>query len=462
MAVRRVTAFWMASAVLAWAQEPTAALLQRLEKLEQQMARQEAQIREQQATIQQLQQQLQQGGSAVPKAEVAAMVKDEVQAAVKQAPAPAAGGITLSPHIQNVTLTGDLRLRYEYRDSDEQGKSSRDRFRTRFRVGGIWKSPAEAWEVGAGLATGDESPTSTNDTWSEDEPFETGDIRLDYAYGRHVRGPYTLTLGQQKNPFVGSWVLFDSDVRPAGFTARAAAKQGWFATAGYYDVYNAGDNVAEMLGGQLGYAGKLRCYDLTAATSLYRLGDAMLSPGESAWFGADSNADGKPDNGSAGRENQTAYWSPADPGYEVDIADAYVSVGLPVRDQVKLTPYGHYWVNVGAEGEAGEGILGPKSGIVPEDGNQGWVAGLELKAWKVKLGYGYTQVGADSAFAPLLESTMGSGLDLADVKAHQLQATYAITRNLSLTGTAYFVSALDRDNDPGDITQYIIDLDYRF
>lgn len=460
MTVRRVTAFWMVSALLAWAQEPTATLLQRLEKLEQQMARQEAQIREQQATIQQLQQQLQQGGITVPKAEVAAMVKDEVRAAVKQAPTP--GAVRLAPHIASITLTGDLRLRYERRDSDDQDKSSRDRFRTRFRAGGIWKSPDEAWEVGAGLASGDETPTTTNDTWSEEEPFETGDIRLDYAYGRHVQGPFTLTLGQQKSPFRGSWVLFDTDVRPAGFTAQAATKQGWFATAGYYDVYNAGNNVAELLGGQLGYAGTWRCYDLTAATSLFRFGDAMLRPGDSDWFGVDTTGDGKPDNGGAGKDNQTAYWSPADPGYGVDIADLYVSLGLPIRDQIKLTPYGHYWVNVGAAGGAGEGILGPQSGIDPEDANQGWVTGIELKAWKVKLGYAYTQVGADSTFAPLVESTMGSGLDLVDVKAHQLQASYALTKNLSLTGTAYFVSALDRDNDPGDVTQFIIDLDYRF
>ena len=90
--------------------------------------------------------------------------------------------------IDQVKIKGDLRVRYERRDTEYENSDddyARDRWRSRFRIGGVWKNKKEDWEVGAGLATGGSGATSTNDTWSDDEPFETGDIRLDYAYAKH-------------------------------------------------------------------------------------------------------------------------------------------------------------------------------------------------------------------------------------------------------------------------------------
>ena len=130
----------------------------------------------------------------------------------------AAGGITLRDCIENLTLEGDLLIRYERRELDvpDGDDKNLDRIRTRFRLGFVWKSLDESWEVGAGLAPGGPEATRTQDTWSEEEFFGTGDIRLDYAYASHSLGDLTFVVGQQKNPFETSWLLWDSDVRPAG------------------------------------------------------------------------------------------------------------------------------------------------------------------------------------------------------------------------------------------------------
>jgi uncharacterized coiled-coil protein SlyX len=81
--------------------------------------------------------------------------------------------LTLGKGIDGLKLTGDLRVRYEQRNRELEGKDDvakgdgdRTRFRSRLRAGGIWTNTTEDWEVGAGLATGEKNDDrSTNDTW---------------------------------------------------------------------------------------------------------------------------------------------------------------------------------------------------------------------------------------------------------------------------------------------------------
>src|SRR5690606_26414356 len=82
-----------------------------------------------------------------------------------------AGGVTLRDCIENLTLKGDMLIRYELLDLDNPAEpdETRDRIRTRFRLGFDWKSRGENWQLSAGLATGGPAATSTLDTWSEEE-----------------------------------------------------------------------------------------------------------------------------------------------------------------------------------------------------------------------------------------------------------------------------------------------------
>ena len=115
--------------------------------------------------------------------------------------------LTLGSNVENLTFKGDLRVRWENADwddnsnADANGKAGKqqDRFRQRFRLGMLWKTN-EGWEIGAGLATGGSSAISSNDTLSESSAFETGNINLDYAYAKHkFDGGSSVTLGQHKN-----------------------------------------------------------------------------------------------------------------------------------------------------------------------------------------------------------------------------------------------------------------------
>ena len=190
--------------------------------------------------------------------------KADKKAEEKDGSKPAAAVTLKNTVIDGLELSGDLRVRYELRNLDDPNgpTDNRDRFRHRVRLGGVWKNKTENWEVGAGLATGGSDATSTNQTWGETSDFETGDIRLDYAYAKHKISDFAFTLGQQKNPLLGSWVIWDGDVRPTGLTAQYAHSLGLFATAGAYNVRyyinsnGKGANTAMLYAGQLGYEQK--------------------------------------------------------------------------------------------------------------------------------------------------------------------------------------------------------------
>lgn len=335
--------------------------------------------------------------------------------------------------IDQLEIKGDLRVRYERRDRDnpEDNYDALNRWRTRFRLGGVWKNKTESWEAGAGLATGGSSATSTNDTWGEESEFETGDIRLDYAYAKHKLDAFSFTLGQQVNPFESTWLYWDGDVRPTGFTAKYQHDTGVFATLGVYGVrfYKAGEDTAMLYAGQVGYDNKIGDVELLVAAG-YQHYDGVFS--------------------SANAPN---------PDYDFQLGDFYASATIPVG-VAKLTPYGQIWCNFGADGAAG---LGQRGGdLKPGDEDLGWVLGLDAKIMKMfKLGYAYAVVEADSIFGGLKDADFGTGLSDTDVKGHKISAFYDVTKNISTGVTAFFYEAAERDNQR-DVDLYQFDVNYKF
>ncbi len=336
--------------------------------------------------------------------------------------------------IDQLKIKGDLRVRYERRDRTEPSGSSsedkaRDRYRTRFRLGGVWNNTAENWEIGAGLATGGSGGTSTNDTWGDDSPFETGDIRLDYAYAKHKISDYSFTLGQQKNPFVKSWLIWDGDLRPTGLTAHYSNDFGVFATLGGYGVllYD-DDNTAMMYAGQVGYKNKIGDVKLTVATG-YQLYDSVFSSG------AAPNSE-----------------------YDFQIVDLYAKTEFKAGP-VKLSPYAQVWNNLGADGNAGEGQLGGE--LKPEDENLGWVVGLDAKIENIKLGYAYAIVGADCIYGELKDADFGTGISETDIKGHKISASYGFSKNMS-TGITAMLYEADERNNQREVNLYQFDVKYKF
>jgi hypothetical protein len=328
--------------------------------------------------------------------------------------------------IDQIKLKGDLRVRYEMRDKQyKEGMGediTRERFRTRFRLGGVWDNKEESWQVGAGLASGSDDPTSTNDTWSENKPFETGDIRLDYAYAKHKWNDVSLMLGQSENPYKSSWVLWDGDVRLAGMTLAYGQKEGLFATGGAYGAKLVHDDDTAMLYmGQVGYNGKFsEKGKFTVATGYHTYGKEMI------------NEEYALDHDDADLDTKSAFGlGSVDPNaYDLSIGDIYGDVSLPVGP-VKLKMYGQMWKNFGADGKIGQSQAGSKFPQTPGNNDLGWVVGADTKFNNFKLGYAYSMVEADSLFGYLSDSDFGDGLSRTNKKGHRVQLGYNLTKNWS-------------------------------
>ncbi|MDO9041977.1 MAG: putative porin [Desulfocapsaceae bacterium] len=359
--------------------------------------------------------------------------------------------------IDGIKLKGDLRVRYEMRDKeykDGMGTDlTRERFRTRFRLGGVWDNKAENWQMGAGLASGSDDPTSTNDTWSEVKPFETGDIRLDYAYAKHKWNDFSMTLGQAENPYKTSWVLWDGDVRLAGMTLAYGQKEGVFAMGGAYGAKLVMDDDTSMLYmGQVGYNGTFsEKGKFTVATGYHTYGKEMI------------NEEYALDHDAADLDTKSAFGlGSVDPNtYELNIGDIYGDVSFPAGP-VKLKMYGQAWMNFGADGAHGQ--AGSKFPELPEDNNMGWVAGIDGTFNDFKLGYAYSVVEADSLFGYLSDSDFGDGLSKTNKQGHRVQLGYSLTKNWS---TDFTFLNFERVEDfasakEDQVSIYQIDVNYKF
>jgi hypothetical protein len=355
----------------------------------------------------------------------------------------ASGRVVLANEfIDQLKLKGDLRVRYEIRDKDNKTATdiSRDRWRTRFRVGGVWENKAEDWQVGAGLASGSDDPTSTNDTWSETKSFETGDIRLDYAYAGHKWQDFKFTIGQQENPYETSWVLWDGDVRLAGLTGQYGKKEGVFATVGGYGAKLVNDdNTAMLYMGQAGYRGKIGNAKYTLAAGYHAYDQSFINDKAATTLGSIDATQ-----------------------YALEIGDLYGKVSFPVA-AAKLSLYGHLWQNFGADGDVGESQIASFT-QKPEDADTGYVIGLDAKIDKFKLGYSYSVVEADSLYGQLTDSDFGDGLSKTNKQGHRVALGYGFSKNWS-AGLTWFkfeedVTLTTTAVDEIDIYQF--DLVYKF
>ncbi len=352
-------------------------------------------------------------------------------------PIAAASQINLNEFIESMDIKGDLRVRYDYLDPDikedeyidpaqKKDDDPQDRMRVRFRMGFVWHNPDEKWEVAAGLATGDESGNTTNATYSSEEIFETGDIRLDYAYAKHKLNYFTFIAGQHKNIFYSSMALWDPDVRPAGLAARLDVKP-LFVNAGYFQVRYADEDIAEMNALQVGlnfdnFLGAIAIYDVHDTSEILSEVKAL------------------------------------DSSYEYRIVDFYTGCHFKLG-ALDISPHAQIFYNFGAEGEPGEGALGLD--IDPEDENLGWLVGFKAKMDRFSLGVEYTEIEADACVQDIKDSDFGAGLASTDVKGFKIGVGYKITPHCEFKTTGFFYEPIERDPDQ-NVERYQIDLKYKF
>jgi Skp family chaperone for outer membrane proteins len=416
----------------------------------------------------------------------------------------------LSKHIDSMKVTGDLRLRQEWRDRQRDvnnpDNDDRDRLLTRLRLGLVWTSPTEGWEVGAGLITGGSDGRSGNDAWSDTHLFETGDVRLDYAYAKHTwycaETPLTLTLGQQRSPLLVTPLMWDADLRPAGATAQYGdplrkTYSGVFGTVGAYQFYDGeamgspdvenGD--VRLFAGQVGYRFTSAPWDWTVALGYQHITsnfDDIRDQNSTLRF-SDADGNGRYDAPEAYTDvNRNGRWDAGEPlmdgngngvwdrndGYVTNPYDApadTASPGLWHADQdggfdivdllvdgrvnvgpVALRPYGQVAYNLSAEGPKSQqtivrGYNRATNPEDPEDHALAWLLGLDATYSKLRLGYAYLYVGADAVFGPLHDNETGAtaGVTDTDVRGHKLSLTWSVTPNASLSANANIMERIE-------------------
>ncbi|MCU0600916.1 MAG: putative porin [Desulfobacterales bacterium] len=343
------------------------------------------------------------------------------------------GTLATSDFIDKLEMNGDLRIRYEWKEKDVDNEDPVDRWRNRFRLGMKFNNPEEGYKIAAGLCTGPIEATGTNATYSETTYFETGDIRLDYAYAEHKMDCFKFIGGQQKNPWETTWVFWDSDVRPVGLTGQYGFDQ-FFVTVGGYDVRYVDKDVAYMYAAQAGMKTEM----ITAALAYY------------GYTRVDEIID-------------AAAWANMDDDYGYDIIDVYVATDIKA-DPVKIKPYAQVFYNAGAEGDEGQSALNltpDGASLDPEEENLGWIIGCEAKIDKFSCSLDYAQIGADSVIPGLKDADMGSELNSTDVEGFKIGLGYSITKNFGIATTAFLYQAKERDIDQ-DPQTYQFDLNYKF
>ncbi|WP_300538496.1 putative porin [Sphingosinicella sp.] len=171
---------------------------------------------------------------------------------VAVAAAPAAAPAPVSSEPSRLSLSGDMRVRYES-NFGVAGARDRDRGVLRARLRAAYA--VNDWlTVGGQLATGDpDDPNSADMTLSNfDDDLQ---VSLDQAYIRLTPGDLQVHLGKIPQPFMRTELVWDGDVSPQGASAAYTADLGGvkLKAAGLYflvDESVAGPD-SRMIGGQL-------------------------------------------------------------------------------------------------------------------------------------------------------------------------------------------------------------------
>ena len=400
--------------------------------------------------------------------------------------------LILGSGIDGVKINGDLRARYEERNRNIQNQANgsdgdRSRMRGRLRLGGVWTNKAESWEVGVGLASGnDTAGRSTNQDWgvsAAGNPFDHTNVFFDYYYAKNTmmldKTPLSLTIGQQKSSFVNTIMNWDSDLRPLGFTLQygdpfGKEYSGPFATAGLYmirylsgggtNVGNASDpNYIQKVDDnvwqtalQAGYAQKGDNVSWLAAGGFQYINNAYRN------LGATIGPNSANPNNAVGK---------ADTGYQYQIADLYGEVKTTAMG-IDLKPYAHAAYNLGARGDKTQALsqAGLAGKMSPNQENLAWMIGVDGKRGKWNLGYGYAYIGADAVFGPLRDSDFGetAGLQDTDIQGHIIRLSYDVKKNLNVGATLFILQringgdAVARDGQADSTNLVQVDAVYKF
>ncbi len=337
----------------------------------------------------------------------------------KKAKKKAAGGISVK---------GDFRYRYEMIDQDGSAERHRNRIRARVGLAGRVNDSVTA---GVQLATGGDSPTTTNQTL--DDGFSTKDFGLDLAFVTWAASDSAkITAGKMKNPMHrvgGGGLVWDGDLNPEGLALAFSNGSLFVNAAGLYVEERPSSSDSFMLGGQAGINTRLNNASVKAGVGYYAYTNTR---GNSPFY------DGRPN------------------GNSVDID------GNLVNDYKLLELFAE---------------LRTELGDMPFSVFADWVQNTEVDlfdsayAFGVKLGKAgapgswdvswiYQDVESDAVLGAFSDSDFGGGG--TDVKGHIFNARYSVAKNW-IAGMTYYLNEFDENvGAKKDYKRLQADLQFKF
>jgi len=345
----------------------------------------------------------------------------------------------------NLTLYGDVRLRYEvdWDSQDAAGNMRDDRNRGRLRARlGFNYQVVDDWSVGARVRTGDsrsqQSPhlTFVTDDGTRDEL----DFVVDRYFVQFKHGAFTSWGGRNLWPFWQQNELFwDEDVTPTGLAgtydtrvgegALTAAAGGFYLPDGGYDLNG------QMLAGQVKYGLPVKASLFTTAAGLYFMNGE--SPGNNL-----RNRNGDRDY-LIGTAN--AQWSIPLKGIPFTLG-ADVFYNFENYNAADVAPF-------------------PASDT---DETLGYVFSAQFGQLKQRndwlVGYYYAHIETFSVNASYAQDDwirFGAGpqTDSSDFKGHEVRAAYALSKNINVMARLFFVKAITTDQDGN---RFRLDLNWKF
>lgn len=355
-------------------------------------------------------------------------VREEVVAgAPAPTPAPRAATDGIPDWVRKVSVSGDLRYRYDDIDVGDADSRTRHRLRSRTALS-VALSPQ--LDMGLRLAAGSESPTSGNFTLGSGGSSK--DLYLDRAWARWKPFSGThVTLGKMANTFetpMGTQLVWDGDYTPEGI-AFGWANDALFVNGAFHHLESDSnrDNRTTYWGVQAGTRLALAAETelLTAVSYLH-----MPTSGKGTYFGDADDFVGNSSDCPAG---------PSSCVYALDyeVVEWFASLSSPLAG-VPVALYADVAQNLDADRHDTAWLAGLRLGKVAQAGS-----------WHV--GYQYDDVGADAVLGLLRDSNGANGG--ADISGHRLYGVYALDPQWQMGLTWYFNNEFGKDLT-GSATDY--------
>jgi polyhydroxyalkanoate synthesis regulator phasin len=356
----------------------------------------------------------------------AQQVKYETQEQVKKEVATGKSE-SLPAWLQNIKLKGDLRLRYQYAHTKNDGDVQKDVNigRVRMRLG-LEAKINEKLMAGIGIATGSGDPRSTNITFGNTKYEGSGgagystkmDIKLDYAYAKYSALPWLELVGGKMLLGDVFWeptdLIWDTDITPEGGVLgfkKSISNTALFMKTGALVVQDDTSNTSDPAMAYIIQAGadqKINdSLSLKGAFTMYNFSNIKGATSSGKSSGTNTG------NVTKGSSAYTYDYNMLNPALELSIKDPFKAVGLGIE---KLKFFGEYVKNPAAP-----------------DKNTGFSMGFQFGNDKVKkwgdwqVKYIYAMLEKDAVLDVLPDSDRYGGK--TGMRSHEVSLTYGLGTN---------------------------------